>query len=216
MKSCRSAFSIIELLVVMAVIAVLAVLSLGIVSSLRRKARAVECAENLRQLGASALLYAADHEATLPATSHQRSTGGVSWTKSLQDYAGGTLVFRCPADEDKSRVYSYVINDFLTPNPAGAPTLDYSRLPRLARPPATMLFGEASAANNESDHFHFADYQGQLIPAPAVAAEIAVERHAGAAHYVFADGHLESISWPEVQQRLRTPGNPFIDPTAGE
>jgi prepilin-type N-terminal cleavage/methylation domain-containing protein/prepilin-type processing-associated H-X9-DG protein len=219
MKNPRSrvnAFTLIELLVVLAIIVTLATLTISVVGRITAQSRTTKCANFMRQLGSAAILYAGDHEMTLPFTVHQRRQGEKSWTITLQEYANGKATFRCPDDEDKKRPYTYVINDFLTPNPAGAPELDFSRLARLERPAATFLFAEASPAYAKSDHFHFTGYQGTPLPPGVFKDQIAVERHAGSANYVFADGHMETLSWEHVRKLLATPGVRLVDPTMEE
>jgi prepilin-type N-terminal cleavage/methylation domain-containing protein/prepilin-type processing-associated H-X9-DG protein len=65
-KGERRGFTLIELLVVIAVIAILAALLLPVLSSARRKARAVECLSNLRQISQGTFLYCQDNEDRLP------------------------------------------------------------------------------------------------------------------------------------------------------
>lgn len=207
-------FTLAELLVVLVIIAVLAALLLPALGNAQNQARATQCLNQLRQIGTAARLFANDHEQTLPVTVHQREEGGKSWTLSLQPYASGKITFRCPRDEHETRGYTYVLNDFLTPNPAGAPQLNFSVLSALERPSGTVLFAEAAKNYTSADHFHFTTYAGRKIPPPIVSGQVAVERHAGQANYVFADGHVETLSWVRVQERLRTPGDRLLDPTA--
>ena len=215
MKASKSlAFTLIELLVVITIIAILAALLVPALGRVQAQARATQCYNNLRQLGASARLYANDHDLTLPVTSHQRRQGGKSWSLTLQEYAGGTILFRCPDDEDKERAYTYLINDFLTPNPSGAPDLDFSRLSRLTTPSRNLLFAEAAKEYLNSDHFHFSDYAGGKMPPGSFKEQVAVKRHAGAAHYVFADAHVESLSWERVQQILDDEESRFVEPAS--
>ena len=209
----RSGFTLVELLVVISIIAVLAALLFPTVSRAIGRGRSAKCVNHLSQIGAACIRFASENEMTLPVTSHQRRAGGKSWSLTLQPYAAGTLCFRCPCDEVPDRVYTYVMNDFLTPNPAGAPDLDFSKLPRLENQHETVLFAEASKDYVNTDHFHFSDYQGRLIPPAIFTQQVAPERHDGAANYLFADAHVESVSWPQVQKLLDKPLTRFIDPT---
>ena len=65
----------------------------------------------------------------------QRKKGGKSWGLTLQPYAAASLTLKCHEDGDLARHFTYVMNDFLTPNPA------------------------ASFSNG---HFHFTDYADQV------------------------------------------------------
>lgn len=214
MKNRFHAFTLVELLVVIAIVAVLAAMIFPVFEKVNAQGRTTKCSNYMRQLGTAALLYAGEHDMNLPVTVHQRRQGGKSWSITLQEYAGGKITFRCPCDENAKRAYTYVINDFLTPNPAGAPDLDLSSLIRIERPRETLLFGEASQKYANADHFHFTEYQGQRIPPEIFAEQVAVERHGGSANYLFADAHMETLSWEQAQVLLRSPGGRFVDPTA--
>jgi len=152
----KTGFTLIELLVVVAIIAVLAALALPALKNTQSQSLAVKCASNMQQLGKATLLYAQDNEMCLPDSSH----GIESWTNSLQPYAGGTLTFRCPADEVKTRTRTYVINDYLTPTPCGAEylsALNQSRLVCVQKPSQTVFFMELSKTAGSPDHLHLAD-----------------------------------------------------------
>jgi prepilin-type N-terminal cleavage/methylation domain-containing protein/prepilin-type processing-associated H-X9-DG protein len=206
-------FTLVEVLVVITIIVVLAAIAVPVSRSLVTRSHAVNCATNLRQIGLATMMYASDNNMTLPVTTHQRRQGGLSWTLSLQPYASGTITFKCADDEAKQRPYTYLINDFLTPNPAGAPELDFSRIAKIDRPEATFLFAEASATYQNSDHFHFSDYHGHPVPPAVFEDQVAVERHGGKSNFLFTDGHVETLSWLETQARLKAPASRFVDPS---
>jgi prepilin-type processing-associated H-X9-DG protein len=204
---------LVEVLVTVSLIAALSALAVPISRAILTRSHAVNCASNLRQIGMATMMYASDHSMTLPVTTHQRRAGGMSWSLSLQPYASGTVTFKCADDEEEGRPYTYLINDFLTPNPVGAPDLDFSRISKIKRLETTFLFAEASATYLNSDHFHFSDYHGQAVPPAAFAEQVAVERHGGKSNFLFTDGHVETLSWKEVQIRLKATGSRFVDPS---
>ena len=210
----KSGFTLIELLVVVAVIAVLAALALPAIRNAQAQSLSMKCASNMMQLGKATLLYAADNGMCLPQSSHQ----GSSWTNALQPYASGTITFRCPSDEVKTRAITYVINDFLTVAPCGAEYLSDQNLSRLVcvkKPSQTVFFMELSKGAGSPDHLHLAQYQWDgEIPVSEFASLVGVERHPGKkSNYLFADAHVESISWSEAQVRMNQSGSCFIDAT---
>lgn len=203
-------YTLVEMLVVVALIGLLAAVVVPVSRAMMVRGRAVRCHQNLRQIGQATLLYLGDNDMILPATSHQR--GGRSWTLTLQPYAAGTIVFKCPDDPDGGRSYTYVLNDFLTPNPAGADHLDFSRLVRIKRPELTMMFAEAMPRHG-ADHFHFAPYAGGRLPLEVFSRQVAASVHGGSSSYLFADGHAEILPWTEVRGLLLKDGSSFVDPT---
>jgi prepilin-type N-terminal cleavage/methylation domain-containing protein/prepilin-type processing-associated H-X9-DG protein len=211
--SSNRGFTLVEILVVIAIIVVLAVIAVSASRALMARSHAVNCAANLRQIGVATMAYAGDNHMTLPVTSHQRRQGGKSWTLTLQPYASGTIAFKCADDKNKERPYTYLLNDFLTPNPAGAPDINYSILSRIDRPEGTFMFAEAAPEYANSDHFHFTEYSGSRIPPGVFAGQVSVEGHDGKSNFLFADGHVETLAWEEVQARLRAEDSRFVDPS---
>lgn len=209
-----SGFTLIELLVVLGIVLCLATLSWPALRRSHAAAQTTRCSTNLRVLGQASLLYAAENNMVLPATSHAAPDGSESWTHTLQPYAAGPVTFKCPVDENRSRSRTYVMNDFLTKNPHPAPFLDYSSLLKISRQMDTVLYVEAANSTGvPSDHFHFSEYFQTEIPSADFAQWVGVKRHAGKANYLFVDGHVETLSWEQVQARLAQFSDRFIDPT---
>jgi prepilin-type N-terminal cleavage/methylation domain-containing protein/prepilin-type processing-associated H-X9-DG protein len=202
------AFTLIELLVVIAIIAVLASLLLPALGRAKARARATKCLSNFRQVGLASQMYADDFDGLLPSSQHHRA----SWVGTLQTYLAGTNLHRCPDDRNLTRGYSYAINDFLTPHPYGAEEFDFSRLLAIPKPLETLFMGETRTNFVGSDHFHFADAQDGGYATNAFAGQVDVDRHAKSANYLFADGHVEALRWPEVSIRLTVPGSRFVRP----
>ena len=220
----KRAFTLIELLVVIAIIAILAALLLPALAQAKQRAKSVQCLNNLRQLGLATVMYSDENDDKLPSSSHV--PGEVSWVASLPpmlsykvtatSLGAATNIYLCPVEKRGSpRLYSYAVNDFLiklitlpsNPNPIGQRTA-------VPNPSDTLWMTESSEDLLNQDHFHFAGnpVDGDGYAPNAFFSQVMVQRHLGAANYLYLDGHVQAIKWEQVQPRLTRSGDVFVHP----
>ncbi len=203
----------IELLVVIAIIAVLAALLLPALSRAKARAQSIKCVSQLKQMGLATEMYASDNNERLPGDQHNLP----SWLSSLAAY-NGTAIYKCPTE--KTRIYTYAVNDLLTPRPAGAPTLNFSKRNSVPSHSETMWMSELVEEIIGQDHFHFADYRNSPEPSNPAGAyspkgfigQVDATRHHLSANYLYLDGHVSTLKWAHVPPLLTNSGSRFIMP----
>jgi prepilin-type N-terminal cleavage/methylation domain-containing protein len=94
----KRAFTLVELLVVIAIIGILAALLLPALSSARRKAREIQCRNNVRQLTLASSIYAADTESHA-AYNHADDPNGL-WMGMGTYYGQQRQILVCPLTHD--------------------------------------------------------------------------------------------------------------------
>lgn len=96
-QKARRRFTLIELLVVISIMSVLAGMLLPTLSRAREKARRINCAGNLKQIGLGLLMYAADFEGNLPTNAYQ----GTSFELLRQErIISDGKIWHCPSRTD--------------------------------------------------------------------------------------------------------------------
>ena len=188
-RRCRGV-TLLELLAAMAILLILAGLVFPMIGKWRESGQRAQCANRVRTLGHAVLLYAADHDMTLPGENISKSAAPrmtiiYQYTALILPYLGLTLeqarvapqYFRCPSRTNGTvdlPNYIFSGSNELSPSQLGVAG---ARLASLGQPVRTILLGEAGAAVPFSNH----PYTSQN-PRPDAKAVLC-----------FVDGHVEFL-----------------------
>jgi prepilin-type N-terminal cleavage/methylation domain-containing protein/prepilin-type processing-associated H-X9-DG protein len=194
----RSGFTLIELLVVIAIIAILAAILLPVFAAAREKARAADCASNLKQMGMATQMYTQDADETLPALINKRGWGG-----EIYPYLKSTGVYACPDDPTSPQTVngfelvpvSYVWNRLLA-DPATGSGLSLSEL---SGPSSTVMagdfaFGLVADVTNPLEKVTKSTAFGSLL-------ETAHNQGQGS-NYLVCDGHVKYLQQGRISLGL--------------
>ena len=225
----KKQFTLIELLVVIAIIAILASILLPALGKARDKAKISGCVSNLKQMGATYLMYAEEQGGQFINGETYRlhceqARGSVLTGKNTFATYGGLSkgIYSCPSDiyafhKGRNDCYdapSYGINSMWTNNlqtsevmPDGTTIKrNHFNLSRIKRPGRCIIFaerGHGSVTPKEQEgNSHV------LYSRAAQSAKYAIfNRHADKSNMVFADGHVETFGWAYIVN--------VIDPAKG-
>ncbi len=212
-------FTLVELLTVIAIIGILAAILIPVVGRVRENARAAGCLSNLKSIGTAFQLYAADNKGLYPALRFRNQNKGVSgtnpseenWQIELSAYQSRELnnIAQSKADTDSYVFCPEFVSRYrndpkwnssttsagygMNPNIGVSGVWDFRfRATQIVHPARTILVGESG------DHF----LNIASVWTPSTSAMTGYSggdpvRHRGSANYLFADGHVATLS-PDV------------------
>ncbi len=218
----RSAFTLVELLVVIAIIGALIGLLLPAVQAARAAARRTQCASNMRQVGLGILQFAESRQGRWPETTHTSDPDPVTgeflqaWIYTVAPFIESVDAIRiCPDDplaaqRLQSRLTSYTLNGWLSSE--AKPSFDrFRKIKEMSKSIVAFELSERKGFDDPyADHVHSFNWfsagqksRGQVFQ--GVSAEVAVDRHTGVAHYLYADGHVEAITSQQISEWCQPP-----------
>jgi prepilin-type N-terminal cleavage/methylation domain-containing protein/prepilin-type processing-associated H-X9-DG protein len=231
----QKGFTLVELLVVIAIIGLLVGLLLPAVQASREASRRANCASNLRQVGLAITQFCDTHYGRWPETTHTTMPDPVTgkytraWIYTVAPYMEDVDAIRiCPDDllgelRFRGKGTSYTLNGYLSKE--SIPPFDNRRKVMAMsqtivafelsekKDPGMMASGNPADINVFNDHVHsFSNWftvtnikLGTVYN--AISAEVAVERHDGCTHFLYADGHVDLITSQQIQEWASQPFN---------
>jgi prepilin-type N-terminal cleavage/methylation domain-containing protein/prepilin-type processing-associated H-X9-DG protein len=203
-KHAPAGFTLIELLVVIAIIAILAALVFPALSSAKAKSNQTKCLHQLKQWAQVISLYAADNQQTVvwggSSTKAPFSIGGSSPSPYLPYFQGSdnqNKMRACPAMGWNGAGTAPVGYEFLRPTENGAAIPGDIFLTRVPNPSNLMLMIDASAPTTKFFVGGNGDSWDDAVKPIADAKTIPAKslRHSGNLNALFADFHVQVVSW---------------------
>lgn len=97
-RNCRTAFTLIEILVVIAIIGLLAAILFPVFARVRENARRASCQNNLKQIGLAIVQYAQDYDEFLPSRLVTQGVNNMSWRTMIYPYVRNPQLYSCPSN----------------------------------------------------------------------------------------------------------------------
>jgi prepilin-type N-terminal cleavage/methylation domain-containing protein/prepilin-type processing-associated H-X9-DG protein len=225
-RDCKSAFTLIELLIVIAIISVLSAVLLPALGAAREKAKASLCVSNLKELGLAVFMYISDNDGYYPPAASD------IYTTNLRRWHGVRKNTTSPFDPSKGPLFPYLktgeikkcpsFRDFVTGNGAfeqgtggygynqqylgGSPERDPDKAvvpakdSQIKNPSETIMFSDSAFLSGMGEVIEYSFVEAPYREAwPSLPPDPSTHfRHSGCASTLFCDGHVESRSMKYV------------------
>ncbi|WP_269523002.1 type II secretion system protein [Coraliomargarita parva] len=204
-NACR-AFTLIELLAVIAIVGVLTAILIPAISAVRKNARDAVCLSNLRQLHSGVLLYAGNQGGWLPTNSADDAEGGAWWKHIYPEIIDSADVFWCPEDDtggisdanaeiagNGKLSYGAVGDDAGMENgEAKSRGVMGKNLASFKNPARSVMLVDDHKSGRQLAKSWFFNWPKEIEDLNAA--------HDGKINMVFVDGHVDSLSYDEIQE----------------
>jgi prepilin-type processing-associated H-X9-DG protein len=205
--------TLVELLVVITIIVVLAALSIVSIARLRSTARGATCISNLRQIGATMLMYSADKNGQLPPLEDRTAPGDALkgiWPQIIADAgylervtnsrgrlscnAGVWACPECTVVQTNYQGYGGAEGTVLIVKKSSLPESGSAYVSKIPRPERTWLVGDAVATPKDLKSGWYAIWGNPS----SWGGKSPGARHGGKVNVCMVDGHVESLTLKEL------------------